>query len=104
MHHQVGPLLLDENGLALRGVLLRHLVMPGGIAGTREILEWIARALGPDTYVNLMAQYRPAGKVSSQDYVQINRPVNVEEFQHALAAADRAGLQRLDARSAACVL
>ena len=104
MHRQVGPLVLDENGLALRGVLLRHLVMPGGVAGSREIMQWIARELGPDTYLNLMAQYRPAGKVSSQDYVQINRPISPEEFQQALAAADRAGLQRLDARSAACVI
>ncbi len=104
MHRQVGPLVLDENDLALRGVLLRHLVMPGGVAGTREILEWIARELGPDTYVNLMAQYRPAGKVSSQDYVQINRPISPEEFQQALAAAGIAGLRRLDARSAACVI
>ena len=104
MHRQVGPLVLDENGLALRGVLLRHLVMPGGVAGSAEIMHWIARELGPDTYVNLMAQYRPAGKVNGKEYVQINRSVNVEEFQQALAAAQAAGLQRLDARSAACVL
>ncbi len=104
MHRQIGPLVLDENGLALRGVLLRHLVMPGGVAGSREIMQWIARALGPDTYVNLMAQYRPAGKVNGKEYVQINRPISPEEFQQALAAAGVAGLRRLDARSAACVL
>ena len=100
MHRQVGPLVFDENGLALRGVLLRHLVMPGGIAGTREIMEWIARELGPDTYVNVMAQYYPAGKVSAKEYVEINRPLTEKEYREALAAARAAGLERLDGRSA----
>jgi len=99
MHRQVGPLVFDENGLALRGVLLRHLVMPGGIAGTREIMEWIARELGPDTYVNVMAQYYPAGKVSAKEYVEINRHLSAEEYEEAVAAARAAGLQRLDGRS-----
>ncbi len=63
MHRQVGPLVLDERGLATRGVLIRHLVMPGALEDTRAILEWIASALGPGSYVNVMDQYRPAGKV-----------------------------------------
>lgn len=100
MHRQVGELVLDENGLALRGVILRHLVMPGGIAGTREIMEWIARELGPNTYVNVMAQYYPAGKVSEKEYTEINRHVTPAEFEEALAAARAAGLWRLDARTA----
>lgn len=100
MHRQVGPLVVDEEGLALRGVLLRHLVMPGGIAGTREIFQWVARELGSDTYVNVMAQYYPAGKVSTSEYVEIHRPIEWGEFQQALAAARDAGLWRLDARSA----
>jgi len=104
MHRQVGDLLLDENGLALRGLLLRHLVMPGGIASTREIMEWVARELGPDTYVNVMAQYYPAGKVSSRDYVEINRPVATDEFREALQAARAAGLWRLDGRQATRVI
>ncbi len=98
MHQQVGDLVLDEDGLALRGVLLRHLVMPGNIAGTREIMEWIARELGPNTYVNVMAQYYPAGKVSAREYAEINRPITSEEFERALAAARSAGLYRLDPR------
>ena len=64
MHRQVGTLIFDEDGVARRGLLLRHLVMPGDICGTRQIMRWIARELGADTYVNIMAQYRPAGKVS----------------------------------------
>jgi len=104
MHQQVGDLVLDENGLAQRGVLLRHLVMPGSLAGTREIMQWVARELSPDTYVNVMAQYNPAGKVSPQQYVEINRPLASDEYQEALAVARAAGLRRLDSRSAARVL
>ena len=104
MHEQVGDLVLDENGLALRGLILRHLVMPGGIAGTREIMKWVARELGPNTYVNVMAQYYPAGKVSKKEYVEINRNITDDEFQEALAAARAAGLWRLDARSAGRVV
>jgi putative pyruvate formate lyase activating enzyme len=63
MHRQVGSLVLDEQGIAKRGVLIRHLVMPGAEEDTREILHWIARELGPASYVNVMDQYRPAGKV-----------------------------------------
>jgi putative pyruvate formate lyase activating enzyme len=99
MHQQVGDLRFDENGLAVRGVLLRHLVMPGEIAGTREIMEWVARELGPNTYVNVMPQYYPAGKVSRQEYAEINRRTTSGEFGHALEAAHAAGLHRLDARS-----
>ncbi len=104
MHQQVGDLIVDENGLALRGVILRHLVMPGGIAGTREVMEWVTRELGPNTYVNVMPQYYPAGKVSGKEYVGINRPISCEEFEGAVAAARAAGLLRLDARSAARML
>ncbi len=99
MHRQVGPLVLDENGLALRGLIVRHLVMPGEIAGTREILNWIAQELGPNTYVNVMPQYYPAGKVSEREHAEINRSITLHEFQQALDLADEAGLQHLDPRS-----
>jgi len=101
MHRQVGDLVLDEHGLALRGVLLRHLVMPGEIAGTREIMDWVARELGPNTYINVMFQYRPAGKVSRSEYVEINRRITSDELESAVEAAHAAGLRRLDDRSAA---
>jgi putative pyruvate formate lyase activating enzyme len=98
MYEQVGPLVVDREGLARRGVLIRHLVMPGALDETRAILEWIARELGPDTYVNLMDQYRPAGKVSSGQYSEINRPLEAAEFADAQAMAADLGLRRLDER------
>jgi len=99
MHRQVGPLVRDEQGLALRGRILRHLVMPGSIAGTREILGWVARELGPDTYVNVMSQYYPAGKVTASEHAEINRNISLREFREALDAAREAGLRRLDDRA-----
>ena len=98
MHRQVGDLRLDADGLAQRGLLIRHLVMPGGLDETRAILEWIAAELGPNTYVNLMDQYYPAGKVSAQKYPEINRRLHPEEFREAQRIAQEAGLRRLDAR------
>jgi putative pyruvate formate lyase activating enzyme len=94
MHRQVGPLVLDERGIAQRGVLLRHLVMPGGVAGTRTIMEWLAREISPDTYVNLMAQYHPAGRAA--DFPELSCLISPLEFQHAVADARAAGLHRLD--------
>jgi putative pyruvate formate lyase activating enzyme len=98
MHEQVGPLVLDEQGLARRGVLIRHLVMPGALDETRAILEWIARELGPDTYVNLMDQYYPAGKVSADQYPEINRRLTSAELGEAHRIASDLGLRRLDVR------
>jgi len=96
MHRQVGPLVTDEQGIALCGLLLRHLVMPGDAAGTADIMQWIARELTPETYVNLMAQYRPAGHVSAKQYPEINRRISSEEFHLAHEALGAAGLHRLD--------
>ena len=96
MHRQVGPLVSDEHGVALRGVLLRHLIMPDSVAGTPEILQWIARELGADTYVNLMAQYHPACRVSDGEYPEINRCITQSEFRQALNSFRAAGLVRLD--------
>ena len=98
MHDQVGPLVLDKHGLARRGVLIRHLVMPGALDETRAILEWIAGELGPETYVNLMDQYRPAGKVNAANYPEINRRLAAAEFREAQRMAADLGLRRLDER------
>jgi len=101
MHRQVGSLVMDEQGIALRGVLLRHLVMPSGAAGTAEIMQWIAGELSLQTYVNLMAQYRPAGHVSAKQYFEINRCITGEELWQAREAFRKADLRRLDCDSAA---
>jgi putative pyruvate formate lyase activating enzyme len=98
MFRQVGDLVMDEHGVAQRGLLIRHLVMPEGLAGTREVMHWIAQELSPTTYVNVMAQYYPAGKVSRREFAEINRRVTPAEYEQALSDAWRAGLKRLDAR------
>lgn len=102
MHDQVGELRVDEDGLAVRGVLVRHLVMPGLLEDTRSILHWLATELSPNTYVNLMDQYHPAHKAEAEpQYSEINRCLSRPEFQQALAYAEEAGLWRLDAREPA---
>jgi putative pyruvate formate lyase activating enzyme len=101
MHRQVGPLVIDEHGIALRGVLLRHLVMPDGAAGTPDIMRWVAHELSPEIYVNLMAQFRPAAHVTAKQYPEINRCITALEFQQARDAFRAAGLHRLDHDSAA---
>jgi putative pyruvate formate lyase activating enzyme len=98
MHRQVGELKVDEHGLAKRGVIVRHLVMPEGIGGTREIMEFLAREVSPHTYVNIMAQYYPAGKVSKEKYPEINRGISKQEYAGAVTAAREAGLYRFDER------
>jgi putative pyruvate formate lyase activating enzyme len=97
MRRQVGNLVLDGQGLARRGLIVRHLVMPGGLAETEAVLRFVAEELGPDSYVNLMGQYRPAGR--SDRYEEINRRPYPEELASAFEIADGLGLRRLDARS-----
>lgn len=94
MHRQVGDLELDKKGIARRGLLVRHLVMPNDVAGTEKILSFIAEQISPDTYVNIMAQYRPCGK--AQNYPEIDRPITREEYETALLIAQKVGLRRLD--------
>jgi len=99
MHAQVGELTVDENGLALRGVLVRHLVMPGLLGDTREIMHWIAGNMSRDTYVNVMDQYYPAHKAESEPrFAEINRGITDNEFGDALELARDAGLWRFDTR------
>lgn len=96
MHRQVGPLMMDARGLARRGVLIRHLVMPGLPGESEAVFRWIADELGSNTYVNVMAQYRPGGVVDAGRYTELNRPLRNDEFRTALESARRAGLTRLD--------
>ena len=101
MHRQVGDLILDERRLARRGLIVRHLVMPGLLEETEAVLRFVAEELGQDTYVNLMAQYHPAGRAGAGGrYAEIDRRVNGIELREALAMADELGL-RLDPRSRA---
>jgi putative pyruvate formate lyase activating enzyme len=101
MKRQVGDLVMDEHGMARRGLLVRHLVMPGLLDETESILRFIAKELGPGTYVNLMAQYYPAGRTS--EFPEIDRHVHRSEFERALDLADELGLRRIDKRSRAAV-
>ena len=99
MHRQVGDLVLDERGLARRGLILRHLIMPGLLDETASILRFVAEKLGPGTYVNLMGQYYVSGKVGENGrYGEIARGIHREEYEQALALARELGL-RLDPRS-----
>jgi len=96
MYHQVGDLALDEHGFAKHGLLIRHLVMPRNIAGTRHVVNWIAQELSPTTCINVMPQYYPAGKVTGQEYAEIGRRVTQAEYEQALDEARREGLRCLD--------
>lgn len=96
MYRQVGNLVLDDNGVALRGLLVRHLVMPDNIAGTDKIFQFIAEELSPETYVNVMDQYRPCGEASSDEI--ISRRLTAREYADARNAALKSGLTRLDRR------
>ena len=94
MHRQVGELVLDKQGLAQRGLLVRHLVLPGGLAGTEQVLAFLAQEISPHTYLNLMDQYRPCYR--ADEYPPLDRTITAEEYQEARALAKRHGLNRLD--------
>lgn len=96
MHRQVGDLSMDENGIAISGLLVRHLVMPRNIANTENIMTFIAGQISSDTYVNIMPQYRPCGKASQIE--ALNRTITTKEYEKALNAARDAGIRRLDQR------
>jgi putative pyruvate formate lyase activating enzyme len=93
MHRQVGELRMDSRGVALRGLLVRHLVLPHGLAGTAEVARFLAE-LSPDTYVNVMEQYRPCYR--AWQYPPLSRRPTRAEMEEALALARAAGLHRLD--------
>lgn len=92
MHRQVGDLVVDERGIAQRGMIIRHLVLPNNLAGTREVMHFIATELSRDTYVNIMDQYRPAYKAIG--HAKIGRRITSEEYIEALQIAQSEGLWR----------
>ena len=98
MHRQVGDLRLDENGIALRGLLVRHLVLPANIAGTEKVLAFLAQEISTNTYLNLMDQYHPCYR--ADDYPLLARPITRAEYDQAQQLAEHYGLRRLDQRHA----
>ncbi|MBC7252136.1 MAG: radical SAM protein [Anaerolineae bacterium] len=98
MHRQVGDLVMDERGIALRGLLVRHLVLPEGLAGTGEIVRFLATEISPNTYLNVMDQYRPCYKAGALP--PLNRRITRQEYEEAVRLAHEAGLHRLDDRQA----
>jgi len=98
MHRQVGDLQLDERGIATRGLLVRHLILPGNLAGTDQIVAFLAEQISKDTYLNLMDQYRPA--YQAHHFPELTRRITQAEFDAAVELALAAGLHRLDKRRA----
>jgi len=96
MHRQVGDLVVDDQGIAQRGLLIRHLVMPKNIAETDKIVRFIAKEISSNTYVNVMDQYRPCGDAHKDEV--INRRLASGEFKDAMDTARKEGLTRLDPR------
>jgi putative pyruvate formate lyase activating enzyme len=94
MHRQVGDLKIDKNGIAQKGLLIRHLVLPGGLAGTREIMRFIASEISTNSYVNIMSQYRPCGRAA--EIKGLNTHLSPVDFQTALREAAAEGITRLD--------
>jgi len=92
MYRQVGNLKLNKDGVAQRGLLLRHLVLPNGLAGTRNVFSFLAKEISPNTYVSIMSQYFPAYR--AQEFEELNRRITPEEYKEALDIAKELGLQR----------
>ncbi len=98
MHQQVGDLIMNEEGVAERGLLIRHLVMPGGLAGTRKVMKFLATEISKNTYVNIMNQYHSCGQ--AHKYPPIDRSTTLDEYQEAVKIAHEEGIERLDNREA----
>jgi putative pyruvate formate lyase activating enzyme len=94
MHRQVGDLSIDEKGVATRGLLVRHLVLPGGIAGTDEIMRFLSEEISANTYVNIMDQYHPC--FNAEQNPPLDRRITPAEFRSAVETAHRAGIKRTD--------
>jgi len=93
MHRQVGDLILDKKGTATRGLLVRHLVLPNNLAGTKEIVNFLAKEVSKNTFLNIMAQYMPYFR--AREFPKLNRPITEKEYKDAIKLAKKAGLKRL---------
>ncbi len=96
MQRQVGDLVIDDRGIALHGLLVRHLVLPGGLAGTEDVMRFLAEEISRNTHLNIMDQYHPCGDIQWSSL--LSRRITAGEFQNAVDAAKREGLTRLDLR------
>lgn len=94
MHRQVGDLIIDEQGVARHGLLVRHLVLPGGLAGTEGVVRFLTEEISPNTYLNVMAQYRPCHHAFQVP--ELARTLRGEEFTEAVKLAYNHGMRRLD--------
>jgi putative pyruvate formate lyase activating enzyme len=94
MHRQTGDLITDKKGVAQRGLIIRHLVLPENLAGTEEVMKFISSEISKDSYVNLMDQYHPA--YSAKDFPALDRKITSQEYNDALNMAQKHGLHRLD--------
>ena len=96
MFRQVGDLQIDEDGIAFRGLLVRHLVLPDGLAGTKDVMRFLAEEISKNTYVNIMDQYYPCGNIPLDS--PLRRRITSEEYSQAIAIANEEGITRLDKR------
>ncbi len=94
MHRQVGDLQLNRHGIATKGLLVRHLFLPGGLAGSREVLQFLHHEISPNTYLNLMDQYNPS--YHAHKYAELNHRITTQEFHQARRMATELGFTRLD--------
>jgi putative pyruvate formate lyase activating enzyme len=91
MHRQVGDLVLAENGVAERGLIVRHLILPNGIAGSRETMEWISSGLSPIVTLSVMSQYFPSHK--AHQYMELSRSINLDEYLEVVDLLDTLGME-----------
>jgi putative pyruvate formate lyase activating enzyme len=98
MHRQVGDLVCDDAGVARRGLLVRHLVLPGNLAGTDTVAQFLAGRISTNTYLNVMDQYRPCHEAYTLP--PLDRPISGDEWEYAMSAVRNSGLTRLDSRRA----
>jgi putative pyruvate formate lyase activating enzyme len=96
MFRQVGDLQINEQGIALRGLLVRHLVLPDGLAGTQDVMRFLATEISKNTYVNIMDQYHPCGNIPLDS--PLRRRITFEEYNESIAIAKKEGITRLDNR------
>jgi len=90
MHRQVGNLVVDDNGVAQRGIIVRHLILPNNIAGSRESFKWLAKEMSPSVNISLMSQYHPSHKAYKHSL--LSRPIKASEYEEACRAIEESGL------------